>query len=292
MPVAMTDDGVALSFASAGEGPPDLLFMHGWAGSGRYFDATVEQLDLDRARAVTYDFRGHRESTAAEGGYTLERLAADALAVADAAGLREFVIVGFSMSAKFCQYVTLAAPDRVAGQILIAGCPAGQVPLPPETVGDWLAREGDPGRLAEVAEPFMTRPVAPELMERFGRDAALAGRAALAGTLDAVIATSFADRLGAIEAPSLVVGGSGDPMFAPEALRAGVVAPLAGARLALINCGHEVPIEAPAELAAVIEGFLAGLQAAPGGAVSVRPRASASTAPIAESTAASTIAAS
>jgi hypothetical protein len=41
-------------------------------------------------------------------------------------------------------------------------------------------------------------------------------------------------------------------------LRSAVVAPLAGARLALIDCGHEIPMEAPAELAALIEAFLAG----------------------------------
>ena len=81
--------------------------MHGWAGSGRYFDATIEHLDLTRLCAVTFDLRGHRESDPATDGYTLEQIAADALAVADAAGAREFVVVGFSMSAKFCQYLSL-----------------------------------------------------------------------------------------------------------------------------------------------------------------------------------------
>jgi pimeloyl-[acyl-carrier protein] methyl ester esterase len=259
MPAVTTDDGVALSYATAGQGPPDLLFMHGWAGSGRYFDATIAHLDLTRLRAVTYDLRGHRESGPSAEGYTLDGIARDALAVADAAGLGEFVVVGFSMSAKFCQYVSLLAPDRVVGQILIAGCPAGEIPLPREMTDDWLSREGDALRLAQISEPFMTRPVEPELMERFGRDAATVGRAALAGTLDAAMIASFTDRLASISIPSLVIGGSGDPMFPPDALRAAVVPPLRGARLALIDCGHEIPIEAPHELAGMIEAFLAGL---------------------------------
>ena len=259
MTAVTTDEGVALSYATAGDGPPHLLFMHGWAGSGRYFDATIEHLHLTHLGVVTYDLRGHLESAPAPDGYTLDQIAADALAVADDAGLGEFVLVGFSMSAKFCQYVSVVAPDRVAGQILIAGCPTGEIPLPREMTDDWLSREGDPVRMAQVAEPFMTRPVEPELMERFGRDAATVGRAALAGTLDAACATSFTDRLASLTTPTLVVGGSGDPMFPPDALRAAVVAPLAGARLALVDCGHEVPIEAPRELAALIEAFLAGL---------------------------------
>src|SRR3954468_22379227 len=244
MPAVTTQDAVAISYAVAGEGPPDLLFMHGWAGSGRYFDATIEHLDLTRLRAVTYDLRGHRDSAPSTDGYTLEGIAADALAVADAAGLGEFVVVGFSMSAKFGQYVSVTAPDRVVGQILVAGCPTGEVPLPPEITDDWLSREGDAVRRAQVPGPYMTRAVEPEVIERFGRDAATVGRAALEGTLDAVMATSFTDRLPSIATSPLVIGGSGDPMFGPDALRAGVVAPLAGARLALIGCGPEIPVEA------------------------------------------------
>ena len=124
---------------------------------------------------------------------------------------------------------------------------------------DWLSREGDPVRMAQLPEPYMTRPVEPEVMERFGADAATVGRAALEGTLTAAIATSFTDQVASITIPSLVIGGSGDPMFPPDALRDAVVAPLAGARLELVDCGHEVPIEAPRELAALIEAFLAGL---------------------------------
>jgi non-heme chloroperoxidase len=114
--------------------------------------------------------------------------------------------------------------------------------------------------MAQVPDPYMTRAVDPELMERFGADAATVGRAALEGTLSAATATSFTDRLASIKTPSLVIGGSGDPMFPPDALRVAVVAPLAGARLALVDCGHEVPFEAPRELAALIEAFLAGLR--------------------------------
>ena len=148
MPAAMTDDGVSISYATAGEGPPHLLCMHGWAGSGRYFDATIEHLDLTRLRAVTFDLRGHASPTRPTDGYTLERIAADALAVADAAGLDEFVVLGFSMSAKFAQYLSLVAPERVVGQILVAGCPAGEIPLPAELTDDWLSREGDAVRMA------------------------------------------------------------------------------------------------------------------------------------------------
>lgn len=262
MPAAMTQDGVSISYESAGEGPPNLLCMHGWAGSGRYFDAMIEHLDRTRLRAVTFDLRGHGRSDPADDGYTLDQLASDTLAVADAAGLGEFVVLGFSMSAKFGQYLALVAPGRVAGLILLAGCPAGAIPLPGELTEDWFGREGDARRMAELAESYSSHAIDPKLLERFGQDAATIRRAALVGTLHAAIATSFADRVGSIAAPTLVIGGIHDGMFTPDLLREAVVAPLPDARLALLDAGHEIALEVPRQLAALIEAFLGGLGAA------------------------------
>jgi pimeloyl-ACP methyl ester carboxylesterase len=80
--------------------------------------------------------------------------------------------------------------------------------------------------------------------------------------MEAVMSTDFADRV--VPVPTLVVGGLGDQIFGPEALRDGVVAPLPGARLELLDCGHEIPLERPRELAELIQGFVTDLdQAAP-----------------------------
>ena len=143
MPTTRSTDGVEIAYQVVGEGPVDVLFMHGWAGSGRYFDQAMECLDPARMRVITFDFRGHGESGRAESGYTLDQLADDVLAVADAAGSQRFVVVGFSMSGKFAQYVTVEHPGRVLGQVLVGGCPAFALPLPPELLADWYAREGD-----------------------------------------------------------------------------------------------------------------------------------------------------
>ena len=261
MPAVTTDDGVSISYATAGEGPPHLLFMHGWAGSGRYFDATIEQLDLTRLRAVTFDLRGHRESDPATDGYTLERIAADALAVADAAGARRVrrrrLQHERQVRASTCRW---SAPERVVGQILVAGCPAGEIPLPARAHRRLAGPRGR--RRADGADrrAYMTRPVAPRAARAVRprtprRSVAPRSRAPWTPSC----ATSFTDRLASITTPTLVVGGQRRPDVRARALRAAVVAPLPGARLALLDCGHEIPIEPPGELAALIEAFLGGL---------------------------------
>lgn len=259
MGTTRTDDGVSISYRTRGEGGLNLLFMHGWAGSGAYFDETLKAMDLSGLRAVTVDLRGHGKSGRPTTSLTLDRLGRDVWAVADDLQADRVVVVGFSMSAKFAQYVALLHPQRVAGVVLVAGCPASEIPFPSELQRDWVGRAGDRERLKEVTRSFLTRSVAEEVLDRWAEDAATVPQQILDETLTLCLRHSFADRLAELRAPTLVVGGRHDPIFTPEALRHGVVAPLPRARLVLIDCNHEVPIEAPTEMALALESFVAGI---------------------------------
>ena len=258
MAFAKADDGVKISYSAKGEGPLTVLFMHGWAGSGGYFDQMLSHLDLNGLRVVTMDMRGHGESGKPESGYTDERFARDAIAVADVVRGDKIVVVGFSMSGRFAQYLAVVAPKRIRGQVLVAGCPASPVPLPEETRRDWVSRAGDAERLKAVTAMFLTRPVEPAVLDRWGAHAAKAVPVALDETLRIVMYDSFADKFESARVPTLVVGGIHDPIFSPEVLR-GWVGSMPSARLALLDSNHEIPIEQPRELAAVLEAFIAGL---------------------------------
>ena len=72
---------------------------------------------------------------------------------------------------------------------------------------------------------------------------------------------AFIDRLQTIRAPTLVIGGRHDPLLPPAILREAVVTPIDGARLALLDCGHEIDVEQPQMLTALLEAYLAGLKA-------------------------------
>jgi 3-oxoadipate enol-lactonase len=182
--------------------------------------------------------------------------------VADAIGARQVVLVGFSMSAKFAHYLTCVAPERIRGQVLIAGCPMGEIPFPAETHADWISRAGSRERLIELTRWFVTQPVEADVLERWADDAVRVPRAVLDESLRTCLGTSFVDRLSATPPPTLVVGGLHDPIFTPDTLREAVVAAIPRARLALVDCNHEIPIERPREMAGLLEAFLAGLRPA------------------------------
>jgi non-heme chloroperoxidase len=159
MPITRSSDDIELAYRVRGDGPTDVLFLHGWAGSGRYFDQTVECLDPSRFRMITFDLRGHGDSGRTDRGYTLDQIADDAIAVADAVGAQRVVLVGYSMSGKFVQYLACEHPDRVAAQVLVAGCPAFALPLPPPCPRWWSAGARTP---SSPRRPWRTASSQPE----------------------------------------------------------------------------------------------------------------------------------
>ncbi len=261
MPIARTNDGIALSYKTNGSGRCHLLFMHDWGGSGAYFDELLKYLDFTGLRTITYDLRGHGNSDKPSSGYTLQRFAQDVFNVADHAGATKFTLIGFGMSAKFAQYAATLNRERINGLILIAGCPASPVSLSIDMYQDWINSAGNRERLLDVKRMLTTRPLKPEGIDRWVDDAIKISKQVLGDTLKMMIETSFADRLELINCPVIVIGGLHDPIFTPDILRNQVAAPLGNVRLAILNCNHEIPSEQPRELAGLIEAFLAGMKA-------------------------------
>ena len=62
MPIDQIDDGVRITSRTRREGPLTLLFMHGWGGSGAYFEETLKPLNMTGLRAIATDLRGHGDS--------------------------------------------------------------------------------------------------------------------------------------------------------------------------------------------------------------------------------------
>jgi len=258
MPTLLTDDGVTLSYQVHGSGPATVLYMHGWAGSGAQFEEAIGALDLNALRVVTMDFRGHGQSDKSVRPYDLDRIANDVWAVADAVGVTNVVLVGYSMSGKFAQYVAVRRPHRVSGLVLVGGFPASEMSFPEEAVRDWVGRAGDRERLRQLLIPFISEPVDAAVFDRYIDDAAKVPAAVLECTLQTCIRTSFVDRVESLTMPTLIIGGKRDAYFPPEAV-AQLARSLPCARGICLECNHEIEIERPDDLAHLIEAFVCGL---------------------------------
>ncbi|MBV9085576.1 MAG: alpha/beta hydrolase [Acidobacteriaceae bacterium] len=257
-----TEDGTSLFYWSAGDGPRTLLFVHGWggSGSGRFWAPLLQHLDLSGIRLIAADLRGHGRSDKIRAGFTTETFARDMFALLEHAATNRPIVVGYSMSAKWAQWMSSMAPERVAGQILISPAPALALPLTDDILIDWLKAARDRSYFNAWLRQFIRHPLAPEIVDAYFEDVSSTAEHTLRETFNMCRTGEFASALSATRAPTLGICGIYDPVLSPELMRKEVVDRIPGARMALLDCGHEIPLEKPLETAALIEAFVAALR--------------------------------
>ncbi len=192
--------------------------------------------------------------------------AAEAIEALDCAGVEQAHVVGLSFGGVIAQELAIEFPDRVRSLVLGATSAGGGLYAPPEppvrlflrAVGDRPAEEG-----LWAAVPYLysasTRRSHPQ---RIGEDikrrlatpvdvAASVRERAAAGSHDA------ADRLGRINAPTLVVHGEQDRITPLDNAR-GLASGIPDVRLLVLpESGHAFPTDCP-EVAAELLSFLLG----------------------------------
>jgi pimeloyl-ACP methyl ester carboxylesterase len=116
-----SSDGIAISYAVYGAGPPVLL-IHGFASSGRinWVDTGwVDTLTAAGYQAITLDNRGHGESRKLYDPqlYFAHEMAEDARRLLDHLGIDRAAVLGYSMGARLAAFFALNHPDRVAAAV-------------------------------------------------------------------------------------------------------------------------------------------------------------------------------
>ncbi|WP_075219515.1 alpha/beta fold hydrolase [Acuticoccus yangtzensis] len=115
MPTFTADDGCPIYYEDEGDGPA-ILFIPGLAGSGNFWSGV--RAGLPGYRTLTLDHRGTGRSGMAGDSHTIPRIARDALALLDAAGLESAHIAGHSTGGMAAQHIAVTAPPRVERLVL------------------------------------------------------------------------------------------------------------------------------------------------------------------------------
>ena len=114
-------DGARLWWRSDGDpSRPTLLVANSLGTDTTLWDPVLPRL-VERFRVLRFDMRGHGASEATPGDYTIEMLARDALAVVDAAGVRQFDFAGISIGGMLGQWLGANAPEGIGSAVDAAG---------------------------------------------------------------------------------------------------------------------------------------------------------------------------
>jgi 3-oxoadipate enol-lactonase len=227
------------------ESAPPLLLCNSLGTTLELWDRQVSALS-EQFQLVRYDQRGHGRSPVPPGPYSIEDLGHDALALLDDLGLERVSFCGLSIGAMVGMWLAAEAPGRIDRLVLCSTAPS----LPPRA--QWLERaatvraEG----VSAIADATLARwftPVAPDsLVESFRTMLVGTPAEGYAACCEALAELDLHGRLAAIEAPTLVVTGEGDPVATPEA-GAQLTAAISGARHVTIAAArHLTNVEQPA----------------------------------------------
>jgi pimeloyl-ACP methyl ester carboxylesterase len=251
-------NGIELEYESFGEANAETVLLINGLGSQmtRWPAEFCALLVAQGLRALRFDNRDVGKSTwlAADAAYTVEDMAADAMAVLDAAGVAKAHIVGMSMGGMIAQAVAYAYPARTLSLTSIMSA-TGNPDLPPATPAAWAVisqpspdprdREAFLDHAVENAE-VIGSPAYPwppgALRERAAQEVDRAFNPAGVARQMAAIRASGDRRakVATITAPTVVLHGAVDPLVPPEGGR-DTAALIKGAELREIpGMGHDM----------------------------------------------------
>jgi pimeloyl-ACP methyl ester carboxylesterase len=246
---------VQLCYEARGRGSRHVLFAHGWISSRRMWYEVVERLDHDRFTLHLFDFRGCGLSDRPRTPDDLAEYAGDlrtVLATIDA----PVTLVGHSLGGRLAQYVATERPPNLERLILVAPGSSKSVRFTAKRRAQAMDTYGSRERIERFQRAAMFRAVAPEVMERIVDDALVASYEHWVGG-EQRGRVDFSARLAAIEVPTLAIAGSNDPLAPPSRVKREVSGLIHDAVFVLLrNAGHNLPIEAPDDIAEAVRRFV------------------------------------
>jgi len=248
-------------------GKPTLVMSHALGCDASLWDALANSLAAEH-RVVCYDHRGHGDSEAPHGPYTMTSLAEDAdhlLAELDARYATGPVVwIGLSLGGMVGQELALAHPRRLKALVIANSTSrydeAGRA--------QWAQRiaaveAGGPEAVADGAMQRWFSPAfhaeRPAAVARWRRRVATTPKAGYLGACHAVMHMDTAALLPRVALPVLVIAGALD-QGTPPAMSQAIAQAIPGARLEVIDeAAHLSVLEQPAAFERAVRDFLATL---------------------------------
>ncbi|HET9095489.1 MAG TPA: alpha/beta hydrolase [Candidatus Baltobacteraceae bacterium] len=255
MLVFIDNAGVQLCMERRGSGPRQVLMLHGWISARRMWYGVADRLDPNQFTLHLLDFRGNGLSDRPEHGHDLHGYVSDArAALASIDG--PVLLAGHSMGGKVAQFLASERPENLEKLLLAApGTASGGRPSERHRAAA-LRSFGSRAKIEAFQRAAMARTLEPAVMQRIVDDALVSQREHWHGWYDNGRFAEFTDRLKRICVPTLCIGGAKDPLVPPSRLRRDVSALISGCLLVTLReAGHNLPVEAPDEIAQAITSF-------------------------------------
>ncbi len=258
-----TINGIEITYEIHGkESAPWLVLSHSLACSVRMWDPQIEAFK-DRYRILAYDMRGHGQTTAPAGAYSLDMLADDILELTKSLKIQKAFYCGLSIGGMIGQTIALRWPGPFTGMVL-ADTTHTQ---PPEALKQWEDRiriaeaQGMAALVDSTMErwftaPFRSSPAAKTIAAQI----AATPVTGYVGCVRAIMRLNTTARLKEIRLPVLAITGEQDGA-APGTRHIGENVP--GAKyVGIPQAAHIANVEQPEAFNRALRDFLSSLASA------------------------------
>ena len=254
---------------------PIMVFVHGWGGSGRYWEQTAQRL-TDRFDCLLYDLRGFGRtpeipSHPRDPRFSMAAYAADLGELLERLDLRRVTLNAHSMGASIA---TLYAAEAIASQRverLILTC-SGLYTYNPITfglfhqIGSWVVSLRPrwlsqlPGMERMFMARFVHRPLPTPLSRAFLEDYLQADQTTVVGTLYTAVSLQAAETLPValqnLQIPTLLVAGQKDQIIPPRLGQKAIEVNPQIQYEEIPKVGHFPMLEAPETYLQILDRFL------------------------------------
>ncbi len=245
---------------------PTLVLLPFLAATGHQWAGVASRL-ADDARCVTIDLPGFGDAHARK-GFSVAEMAEAVAAVVREHAPRRWAIAGHSMGGKVSCAVARMAEDGAPGLagleriVLVAGSPPCPEPMDEADRAAMLGWfDGDLDARRRRARDYVAgnaaAPLDARVLEQAAGDVARMDRDAWVAWLDRGSREDWAERIGILKTPALILAGSKDATLGPDAQRRHMALHFAHHRIEVLEgAGHLLPLERPAEVARLIAEHL------------------------------------
>ena len=254
-------NGIKMNYELSGrEGAPVVTLSHSLGSSLVMWNPQLEVLE-PHYQVLRYDTRGHGDSEAPTGAYTLDMLGEDALGLLDALSIGKVHFVGLSMGGMIGQCLALNHADRIED---LALCDTAAL-LPEEAQPVWqerieTAREKG---MEALVDGTLERWFTPDFLKRNSTEVKQIRQQLLAtpvdgymGCSEAIRGLNYLERLSEIKMPTLIMVGEKDP-GTPVAAAVAMQQRIAGSALIVLpSAAHLSNVEQAESFNSALISFL------------------------------------
>jgi 3-oxoadipate enol-lactonase len=232
---------------SGKKGAPTVVLSHSLAASMGMWDPQIELLRAS-FNVLRYDMRGHGQSEASQGEYSLDLLASDVIGLMDALKLDQVHFVGLSIGGMIGQCLALNYAERLISLTL---CDTAAV-MPKEGHAlfeermEKVRQHGMAALGQETLTRWFTAPYLekkPAIVDRIFNQILDTTAAGFIGCGRAILNFDYSGQLAKIKLPTLIIVGADDP-GTPVAAAEAIHKQIAGSKLIILpSAAHLSNIE-------------------------------------------------